>query len=126
MSERSSLRVAALLVLLGLLLYLAYVVRSSLMLIFVSIIFAIIFSPWVAWIQRWRIRRWSPSRGAAILILLAMVLAGVAIFLAFAVPPIAHDARQLTRDMPHNLAALQEKVSHLPFGRALAGRLNEG
>ena len=68
----------------ALLLYITYVVRKAVLLIFVSIIFAVILLPWVQWIQRWRVRRWSPGRGAAILILLAIALAAVTIFLTFA------------------------------------------
>jgi len=75
------LRPGTKLVILGLLVavlfYVGYVVRTALLLIFISIVFAIIFSPWVAWIQRRRIHSWSPGRGAAILILLAAVLIAI-------------------------------------------------
>jgi predicted PurR-regulated permease PerM len=110
--------------LLALLLYIAFVVRTALLLIFVSIIFAIIFLPWIRRIQRWRIHKWSPGRGASILILLAILLAAIGIFLTLAVPPIARDAQDLTRDLPQNLSSLQQKVRQLPFGHTVAGRLN--
>ena len=109
----------------AILLYVAFVVRTALLLIFVSIIFAIIFLPCVEWIQRWRVRRWSPGRGTAILFFLAMVVTGIAVFLAFAVPPIARDANELTRDLPQNLQSLAQKAQQLPFGKAIASRLNE-
>lgn len=111
--------------LLVLLLYVAYVVRTAELLIFVSIIFAIIFSPWVGWIQRWHLRNWSPPRGAAILILLATILAALTMFLVFAVPPIARDTKQMTRDLPQNVNELQQKVRQFPFGHSIASRLNE-
>jgi len=111
--------------LLALLLYIAYVVRTSALLIFDSIIFAIIFSPWVEWIQRWHVRGWSPRRGAAILMLFAMILAAITVFLAFAVPPIANDTQQMTRDLPQNVQDLQQKVRQFPFGESIAGRLNK-
>lgn len=111
--------------LLVLLLYVAYVVRTAELLIFVSIIFAIIFSPWVGWIQRWHLRNWSLPRGAAILILLATILAALTMFLVFAVPPIARDTKQMTRDLPQNVNELQQKVRQFPFGHSIASRLNE-
>jgi len=110
---------------LTLLLYVAYVVRTAALLIFVSIIFAIIFSPWVEWIQRWHVRRWSPPRGAAILLLLAMILTAITVFLAFAVPPIANDTQQMTRDLPQNVQELQQKLRQFPFGKSIAARLEE-
>ena len=123
------LRPGTKLVILGLLVamlfYVGYVVRTALLLIFISIVFAIIFSPWVAWIQRRRIHSWSPGRGAAILILLAAVLIAITAFLVFAAPPIAHDARQMTSDLPQDLDSLQQSVRRLPFGETLADRLNE-
>ena len=116
---RRGINLIAVALLLALLLYLAFVVRKALLLIFVGIVFAIIFSPWVRAIQRWRVRRWSPGRGAAVLILLFLVLAGFAIFLTFALPPIAHDVSQLAREMPQNLQALQQRLSELPIKPAL-------
>jgi predicted PurR-regulated permease PerM len=110
---------------LAVLLYVAYMLRPAILLIFVSIIFSVIFLPCIEWIQRWRIRNWSPGRGTAILLFLAMVVAAIGVFLAFVVPSIAGDAQQLTRDLPHNLDALSEKVQRLPFGRTIAGRFNE-
>jgi predicted PurR-regulated permease PerM len=121
----SGTRVVAFGLFLACLLYIAYVVRTALLLIFVSIIFAIIFSPWVRWIQRWRVRSWSPGRGAAILILSAIVLAGITLFSAFAVQPIANSAQQMTKDLPQNLESLQQKVRQLPFGHTIAPRLDE-
>jgi predicted PurR-regulated permease PerM len=105
--------------------YIGYLVRTALLLIFISIVFAIIFSPCVTWIQRRRIRSWSPGRGAAILILLAAVLLAITVFLAFAAPPIAHDTQQMSSDVPKNLQSLQQSVRRLPFGPTVADRLNE-
>jgi predicted PurR-regulated permease PerM len=121
----SGIKVVAAGLFLAVLLYIGYVVRTVLLLIFVSIIFAIIFSPWVAWIQRLRIRRWSPGRGAAVLILIATVLVAIAVFLTFAAPPIVNNAQQMTRDLPQDLHSLQQKVQQLPFGHVVAQRLNE-
>jgi len=125
MNLGSGTKLIAIALFLALILYIAYVVRTAVLLIFVSIIFAIIFSPWIEWIQRWRVRHWSPPRGAAILILLAVILATLTIFLVFAVPPIARDITQMTRDLPQNVNELQQRVGRLPFGHSIASRLNE-
>jgi predicted PurR-regulated permease PerM len=109
---------------LALLLYLLYALRSALLFIFVAIIFSVVFSPFVEAIQRWRVRRWSPGRGAAVMILLAMVLAAVSIFLLFAAPPIARDIRQLTHDLPQILRGLQQKVSEVSLLRSIAPQLD--
>jgi predicted PurR-regulated permease PerM len=97
----------------------------AVLLIVASIIFSTIFSPCIAWIQRRHIRSWSPGRGAAILIFVAALVAVLAVVAAFAGPPIARDAEGAARDVPQNLQSLQQKVRELPFGSAVAGRLNE-
>lgn len=122
------LRLSDLLVVLAaaLFLYVCWVLRSVLLLIYVSIIFAIIFTPAITAIQRLHIRKWHPGRGAAILILLAMVLAGIAIFLALALPPIISDTQGLRRDLPQTLQQLQDRVRHMPFGERIAPQLQPG
>ena len=125
MKSGSAAKLLAIGLFLALLLYIAYVVRTALLLIFVSITFAIIFSPWVKWIQSWHIRHLYPGRGAAILILLGIVLIAIALYLAFAAQPIAANAEQMTNDLPQNLQSLQQRVARLPFGHAVAPRLNE-
>lgn len=125
MNGRSNLRTVAVGLSLALLLYIAYVVRTALLLIYVSVVFSVIFAPLVSKIRHIRVWRWSPSQGAAILILFGVVLSALAIFVAFAVPPVAHDAQELTRDLPQNVRSAQEKIRHLPFGNAIAARLNE-
>jgi predicted PurR-regulated permease PerM len=110
----------------ALLIYLCWVLRSVVLLIYVSIIFAVIFAPAVEAIQRVHIRSWHPSRGAAILILLAIVLAAISLFLVLAVPPIVSDAQGLRTDLPHTLQQLQDKLRHLPLGDRIASRLQPG
>lgn len=110
---------------LAVLICIAYVVRTALLLIFVSIVFAIIFDPIVHWIERWHVRRWSPGRGAAILIFVGLVLAGIAVFVTFAGAPIARDSEELTRDLPQNVESVQRRLRSFPFGDAIADRLNE-
>jgi predicted PurR-regulated permease PerM len=125
MDFRAGTKLVVMGLLLGLLFYIGFVVRAALLLIFVSIIFAVIFLPVIGWIQKWRLYHWSPGRGAAILIFLGIVLGGVALFSAIAVPPIVRDAQRMTGDLPKNLASLQQRVEQLPMGKVLSGRLNQ-
>jgi len=107
-----------------LLLVAAWFVRRGLLLIYVSIVFAIVFSPAVNWIQRRRIRGWSPGRGFALLILVSIVLIVIAAFAVLAIPPIVHDSQQLASQAPDNLHQLADKVRRLPFGDKIAAQIN--
>ena len=109
---------------LALLICLAYILRTAVLLIYVSIIFAVVFSPAVDWIHRLKIWKWSPSQGASILILLTIALATLTIFLVLAVPPIIDDTRRLTSDLPTTLDHFANRLKGLPFGARLASKLN--
>src|SRR5262245_26974196 len=125
MNGRSGIKTVVVGLSLALLLYLAYVIRTAVLLIVVSIILSVIFTPLVNKIRHIRLWRWSPSQGVAILTLFALALSAIGIFFAFAVPPITHDTQQLTQDLPKNLESFQQKLRHIPFGGTIAYRLNE-
>ena len=108
----------------GLAIYVGWVVRSTLLLIYVGLIFAIVFSPAVNWVERRRIGRWHPSRGAAILILLATVLGVITIFVVVAVPPISHDSQQLAVQLPNTVRKLRDRLDSLPFGARIAAHFD--
>src|SRR5438552_1367953 len=72
----------------GLLLFFGYVVRNSLLIIYVSAALAVIFTPAVNTVHRWSLLGWCPSRGAAILLILLAVAVLVVLLFFFAVPPI--------------------------------------
>src|SRR3954465_6928390 len=97
-------------------LYLCYVLRDALILIYVSIIFAVIFSPLVEKICCIHIGKWSPGRGLAILTLIGIVLIALGVFFALALPPIVNDSQNLSRDLPDRMGQLRNKVSQLPLG----------
>lgn len=125
MNGRSGIKTVFVSLSLALLLYIAYVIRTAVLLILVSIILSVIFTPLVTKIRHIRFGRWSPSQGLAILILFVLALSAVGIFFAFAVPPITRDTHQLTQDLPKNLESFQQKLRHIPFGETMAYRLNE-
>jgi predicted PurR-regulated permease PerM len=97
-------------------LWTAYTVRDVLMLIYVSALFAVVLSPAIGGIRRFRLRGWRPGRAFAILFLILMMVLAGTVFMIFAFPPIYHDARQFSADLPRHLADLSEEIHHLPFG----------
>ncbi|HSM86168.1 MAG TPA: AI-2E family transporter [Candidatus Limnocylindrales bacterium] len=124
MSER--LRSNLFLLALAVLLILMYLLRRVVLLIYVSIIFAVIFTPIVEYIQRIRIVKWSPGKGAAILILLLVLAVAVSLFLVFAAPRIMNDSQDLAASLPSRIGQLQDRMRALPFGDAIAGKLQLG
>lgn len=105
---------------------LCYVLRGPLVLIYVSIIFAIIFFPIVERISQIHIGRWSPGRGLSLLALILAVLLTLGAFFALALPPIVNDAQSLSHDLPNRLNQLSDRVRQLPFGEKVASRINVG
>jgi predicted PurR-regulated permease PerM len=100
-------------------------VRHSLLLLWVSVIFAIVFNPAVKWIQRRHIGRWSPGKGTSLLLLILALALAFSVFLFFAVPPIIQDSHAISSDLPHSLNELTQQVRKLPFGNKIASSVNE-
>ncbi|HVZ17814.1 MAG TPA: AI-2E family transporter [Terriglobales bacterium] len=107
-----------------LLLVLCYVLREPLLLIYVSVIFAVIFRPLVEKISHLRIGSWSPGPGVSILILIGAVLLGLGVFTALAVPPIISDANSLSHDLPKRVRQMTDYLRNIPLGDRIASELN--
>lgn len=97
------------------LLYVGYVVRNVLLLIYVSALFAVVLIPAIRWVQKLRIGKWSPNTGLSIVIILLMVLGAVSLFVIFAFPPIFRDLKALAENWPAKMATLTERMHRLPF-----------
>src|SRR5262249_52082914 len=104
---------------LGLALYIAYMAREVLLLVYVSALFAVVISPAIGLVRRIRIGKWRPSRGISIVIILVGGFALLGLLLAFVIPPIYRDAQGLAADWPQHAGAISEKIRHLPFVRNL-------
>lgn len=104
---------------LGLGLYVAWIVRDVLLLIYVSALFAVVLMPVVNGIRRIRIRNWQPNRGVAILILFLIVGSAVSIFWIVALPPVIADMRQFAGEVPIRGPQFLERIHNLPFARHL-------
>ena len=83
-------------------LWVLYLVRGVLLLIYISTLLAIGFSPAVRWFEQRRVGwlRTTFSRGAAILIFYVLCLAVLLIVLAVVLPPVVRQARELWQALP--------------------------
>ncbi len=94
----------------------AWTIRSVLMLIYVSALFAVVLSPAIDLIRKIHIGQRRPGRGTAILILIVagiVVVAGVALLM---LPPIYRDLHAFAADLPHRTAGVMARLRSLPFG----------
>jgi predicted PurR-regulated permease PerM len=105
---------------LGLACYLAWFLRETLMLLYVSALFAVVLNPVVRATARLKIGRWRPSKGAAVFLLLLGVAAGILTFGFLALPPVIRDLQTFGREMPTRLPDMVGKLNRIP----LAGNLN--
>jgi predicted PurR-regulated permease PerM len=90
---------------------LAWLVRDVLMLLYVSALFAVM----VRSTSSFRIGRWQPFKGSAILFLLLAVAAVLTAFGFLALPPVIRDLQELGREMPARLPEILEKLKKIPF-----------
>jgi predicted PurR-regulated permease PerM len=97
-------------------LYVAWLIRGVLVLLYVSALFAVVLSPIVRATSRIAIGRWKPFHGsAAILILLLAVAGAFTAFGFFALPPVINDLQSLTGELPGRLPGILTKIKAIPF-----------
>ena len=99
----------------GLVLALAYLMREILLLLYVSVLFAVVLSPVIRGIMRLHIRKWHPGKGLAILLLLLSVAAAAALFFSFAMPPVVHDLQALFVELPTRGPQVLDQLHRVPF-----------
>jgi predicted PurR-regulated permease PerM len=102
-----------LLILLGL----AWQALDVLLLIFVSALFAVVLNPAIEAVRRIHIGHWWPSRGTAIVFIMAIAFVGFASFLIFAVPPMYRDLQTAAQNIPVRLTEVSDKLHAIPFFR---------
>lgn len=101
-------------------LYIAWRLLKELEIIYVSALFAVILSPIVTSMTKFERRGRRISRGIAIVILVAGVLIALTIFFAFGLPPVLHDLRQFSTELPQRIPAAIARLNKIP----LAGKFN--
>lgn len=101
--------------------YVTWLVRGVLVLLYVSALFAVVLTPVVRATSLLRIGRWRPFHGATAILILLLAVAGA--FTAFgflALPPVIRDLQALSDETPTRIAALFARIKEVPF----ADRLN--
>jgi len=103
-------------------LYLAWLLRHVLLLLYVSALFAVVLKPLVSFIADLRVGRWRPFRRIGIVVLLLVVLGALAVFGFLAIPPVIDDLRDFGKEMPTRLPLIQDSFKRIPF----ASRIDVG
>ena len=83
--------------------------------VYVSALFAVVLMPIVQTISRIKVGRWSPSRVVSIAILLGSVVLALALFFIVGLPPVVHDLRQFSADLPQRIPQIVSKIKSLPL-----------
>jgi predicted PurR-regulated permease PerM len=104
---------------LALAVYAAYLVRDVLMLIYVSALSAIVLMPLIDLVREIRVGSWRPGRAAALAIVAVVLLGGLALVFALALPPFVRDLTGLLSQKPASFQALYQWVNELPFTNRL-------
>lgn len=97
------------------LLLVAWHVRTVLLLIYISALFAVVVGPSIEFVQRFHIGKWRPSRGLSIVAIVFAGLLAVTLFLVFALPPIFRDLQDFAGDLPNKAHRVYERAQHLPL-----------
>lgn len=100
-------------------LYLAWLLRDVLVLLYVSGLAAVVLMPVVRSVQRLRIRNWHPSHGVAILIIMVLLVGAIAGFLILTLPPMIHEVTNFVKGLPDRSPVFLEKIQQLPILREI-------
>ncbi len=98
-----------------LLLALAWKLSKELEILYVSALFAVVLMPAVNRITDLSIRGYHPSRTVAIIVLIAVVLLALTLFFSFGLPPVVHDLREFTTDLPQHIPVIVDKLKKVPL-----------
>ena len=96
-------------------LLIAYLMREILLLLYVSVLFAVVLSPVIQGIMRLHIRSWHPGKGLAIFFLMLSVGAAATLFFTFALPPVLHDVQALISELPTRGPQLLDQIHRFPL-----------
>lgn len=94
--------------------YVLWLVRSALVLLYVSALLAVVLQPLVQFVAGWHIGRFHPFRKAAIFILVLAVIGGLFLFGFFALPPVIRDLQTFGKEMPRRLPGMMDRMKNLP------------
>ncbi len=96
--------------------YIVWLLRSVLVLLYVSALFAVVLQPVVRATSRLRVGRWHPFHGATAILFLLLIVAGALTAFGFlALPPVIRDLQSLNGEIPTRLPALLVRFKQIPF-----------
>ncbi len=98
-------------------LYLAWMTREVLVLLYVSGLFAVVLMPVVRGVQRLRLGNRHPSHGVAILIIVVLLISTITFFLVLTVPPLVHEVSNFVKTLPDRSPALLDRLNSIPLVR---------
>lgn len=101
--------------------YLAWLLRKELVLLYVSGLFAVVLSPLVSATNSFRIGRFRPFQGSAVLILLLLLAGAIVGFGYLALPPVIGDLQEFGREMPTRLPTLMDRMQRIPLVQHILG-----
>jgi predicted PurR-regulated permease PerM len=100
-------------------LFLAWLLVKELLIIYVSALFAVVLMPAVNRITSTKIRGHSPSRPAAIILLVTSVVLVVGTFFIVGLPPVLHDLDQFSTELPARIPRIVDRFGRLPIAKHL-------
>lgn len=98
-------------------LYLAFLLRDVLVVIYVSAMFAVVLMPLVRFVMKLQIRRWHPGRGVAVLIIVLLTGGSLALFFGLALRPAFKDLRGFIKELPQQGPQFFARMQQLPILR---------
>lgn len=97
--------------------YLAWLLRDVLVLLYVSALAAVVLVPVVRGVQKIRIRHWHPNHGIAILIIMVGLIGSVAFFLILTLPPVVREVASFVKTLPGRSPGYLQRIEGLPILR---------
>jgi predicted PurR-regulated permease PerM len=99
---------------------LAWRLRETLTLVYVSAMFAVVLSPVINAIMRFELRGGRRiSRAVAIGLLLTFVVLTLAIFFTVGLPPVIRDFHQFASDLPSRIPTIVARIKRIPYADKL-------
>jgi predicted PurR-regulated permease PerM len=96
-----------------------YLMREALLLLYVSVLFAVVLMPLIRSIMELKLGNRHPTRAVAIILVLSATGGAIALFFIFAMPPVLRDLNNFVKELPTRGPQLLGKVRSLPFASHL-------
>jgi predicted PurR-regulated permease PerM len=103
----------------GIGLYLVWLLRDVIVVIYVSALFAVVLMPLVRGMMKLHIGQWHPSRGIAVLTMVVLTVGGLGAFLFFGLRPAFLDLRDLVKKLPEEGPQFFARMETVPVLRDL-------